>query len=175
MARLIRANRQVPRLLRGDSASALAQSDGCQLADAVMQLAETLERSSAQERKARECDFQHASHLGIAIAEHLIGTAVQDSPETLLTLLMPLVEPMKGCLPLEVRAHPSDASRLTQALRKFPSANTQLAVTADSTLTRGSLLVLGPNSAVDGRLETRLKLIEQTMQDAVCSQRNTPQ
>lgn len=99
--------------------------------------------------------------LGIAIAEKLLGAALELAPQRVTQIAAEVLRAPSCGPPLLVRVHPEDLEALRGALPTLQAAaqTEALALVADATVARGGLLVEGAHALRDGQLATQLRTV----------------
>jgi flagellar assembly protein FliH len=139
---------------RADAAAAQAVAER-ELQATLASAITALDRAAAALR-ARFTESVNA--LAVGIARHLVEREFTADP-TLLEQLVAralVLAPLHG--PVTLRLHPADLAALQQlpgVLRAVPTT-VELRWSADPTLSRGSCLLEGPASVIDGRLDRAL-------------------
>ncbi|HEX4511639.1 MAG TPA: FliH/SctL family protein, partial [Burkholderiaceae bacterium] len=138
-------------------AAAMAERDASVAdAGAALQAAQRALRETTQQVHSRVASTVYA--LAVAIAQHLIERELAQDPSVVQQLVARalILAPMHGVV--TVRVHPDDLAAL-HALGGLPSVSdtgVDLRWTPDQTLVRGSCVVEGPSTLIDGRIDRAL-------------------
>lgn len=85
--------------------------------------------------------------LAIAVAERILGEALDVQPERVRTVVSEALERVRRAKHVRVRVHPSDAAQLVDL---------EVEIVEDASVTRGGCVVESELGEVDARLEVRL-------------------
>lgn len=122
----------------------------------VAHLAKPLEQLDAEVEQA-------LAELAMGVARRLIGAELAASPEQVVGMVR---EALAAVPPYQrnvrVEAHPEDVALLKEQLQPPPDADA-FKVVADPSLSAGDCRIVTESSSIDGRIESRMRSVAQTL------------
>lgn len=163
---------------KAGAASLLAQAR--RDAEASVSLVERDARESAQadltarwlalrHRELRELEgaSDRAIALAVALAERLLGTALELDPTRITSLARAVFAEARGARRARVDAHPSDALVLREQLTTAGLDVQSIEIREDPTLARGELRLQTDLGNIDARLAPRFERLAAALRDAL--------
>lgn len=115
------------------------------------------ERIALEQMRAtwEAASVERLADVALLVAERLIGQAIAIDGAHLRTLTQEALRAAQGAASLRIDAHADDVAEVRAALAALP--HLQAEVTADTSLSRGSLVLHMDRGVVDARIDTQLE------------------
>ena len=155
------ADAQKQALASAERASRQAQED------AQSQLAAQWIALRSAESGALTRDVERVVAVGVALAERLIGAALELTPARIADLARAVLDEARGARRARIESHPIDAEALRSHLSAIQLEGNTVDVRDNSALARGELLLHTDLGTIDAKLAPRLERLAQALRDAL--------
>jgi flagellar biosynthesis/type III secretory pathway protein FliH len=122
--------------------------------------------TQAEGRKL-ERDSERVIAVAVALAERLLGTALDLAPERIADLARTAIAEARGARRIAIEAHPLDAHALRQHLGVVGLDTQSVEVREDEALARGELRLQTDVGTIDAKLAPRLERLAAALHDAL--------
>jgi flagellar assembly protein FliH len=120
-----------------------------------------------EERRRLERDVDRALPLAVALAERLLGAALELAPDRVTELARVVLAEARGARKAVVDAHPLDAEILERHLTTEGLDMQSIEVRADAALARGELRLHTDVGTIDARLAPRFERLAAALRDSL--------
>ncbi|MBV9508140.1 MAG: type III secretion system stator protein SctL [Acidobacteriia bacterium] len=149
---------------RGEEAAAAARQRGYQ--DGLEQWAAALD-SVARANQALNARYEgELVKLAVRIAEKIIGEELRARPETVVSIVREALRSVGNEQHLTVQVNPGESQQVAgmlDRLREVVKAGHDIQIVADPAIAPGGCIVHSDMGAVDARLETQLRRLEEIL------------
>ena len=114
-----------------------------------------------------ERDSDKIVAAAIALAERLLGTALELRPERIAELARVAIDEARGAQRIAIEAHPLDVILLRQSLRDAHLEPQLVEIRTSEALARGDLRLKTDVGTIDAKLATRLDRLATALRDAL--------
>ena len=122
-------------------------------------------RQAESRRTERESD--RIVPLAVALAERLLGAALELDPARIASLTRAVLDEARGARRARIDAHPVDAGELARALETGGLELPTVEIHADAALARGELRLHTELGTIDARLAPRFERLAVALRDAL--------
>ncbi|MEO8877968.1 MAG: FliH/SctL family protein [Polyangiaceae bacterium] len=152
------------RILRGTDAThdALEPSDVASENQSKLAAAYLLLKS--REERLLETNLDRMTELAVALAERLVGTALEMTPEKITAMAQAALLEAKGARKARIEANPIDVDALREHTESLGDA---IVVEPNAELARGSLILHTDLGTLDARLTPQLERLARALRDAL--------
>jgi flagellar biosynthesis/type III secretory pathway protein FliH len=112
-------------------------------------------------------DVERVVAVGVALAERLIGAALELTPARIADLARAVLDEAGGVRRARIESHPIDAEALRSHLSAIQLEGNTVDVRDNSALARGELLLHTDLGTIDAKLAPRLERLAQALRDAL--------
>jgi type III secretion protein L len=144
-----------------DQALSEAREAGRQ--EGLAQATEVLVRARQEAAALLEQGEDEMVRLSLAIAEKLVGRALETDPELVLYIAAQAIESVRHQRELVLRINPADAQLLRNSRKRLMDMlgrTKDIALREDPEVERGGCVIETENGTVDAQLSTQLKMLE---------------
>ncbi len=120
-----------------------------------------------REESSSERDLDRTVTLAIALAERLVGAAIELDPKLVASIARQALAEARGARRAVIEAHPLDVAALGEHLATLPLAPDAVELRADSSLARGDLRLHTDLGTLDAKLHPRLERLAAALRDAL--------
>jgi Flagellar assembly protein FliH len=152
----------VIRVVRGQESHDTPVLDDTAIASALRAL------SAAQTEQRAESE-RAGLQVGLRIAAHIVGRALELRPDDIVHVVSPLLARVRRASSIQLRMHPDDAAVVDRALPALTDAqaiDARIEIIADPTLQRGDCVLESNLGEIDARVESRLESLGSALKGA---------
>lgn len=134
--------------------------------EGLAQATEVILRARQERARIVEAAEPEIIRLALAVAERIVGTAVQLDEDLVLKISAQAIESVRHQRELVLRVNPEDAVLLRNGRKKLMDMlgrTKDIAVREDPEVERGGCVVETENGSVDAQLRTQIQMIEQAL------------
>ena len=124
----------------------------------------------AAEQRRFERDTEPVVPIAVALAERLLGAALDLDPARIAPLARVVIAEAQGTRRAVIDAHPADAATLADLLTAEAIDLESLAIHPDEALARGELRLHTEMGTIDARLHPRFEQLASALRDALRAQ-----
>jgi flagellar biosynthesis/type III secretory pathway protein FliH len=124
-------------------------------------------RLRTEEGTRLERDTERVIGVAVALAERLLGAALELDPSRIVDLARAALAEARGARRIAIGAHPLDADALRQHLDSAALGVQAVEVRVDETLARGELRLQTDVGTIDAKLSPRLDRLAAALRDAL--------
>jgi flagellar biosynthesis/type III secretory pathway protein FliH len=114
-----------------------------------------------------ERDAERIVAVGVALAERLLGAALELAPARIADLARTAIAEARGARRIAIEAHPLDAAALLQNLGEAGLDAQSVEIREDGALARGELRLQTDIGTIDAKLAPRLERLAAALRDAL--------
>ncbi|HEX7664650.1 MAG TPA: FliH/SctL family protein [Polyangiaceae bacterium] len=118
----------------------------------------------ARQEQALEANLDRTTELAVALAERIVGAAIELDPKTIGKMASALLAEARGAKKALFEANPLDVEALRVETAFLGDA---VAIEPNTELARGSLVLHTDLGTVDGRLTPQLERLAEALRDAL--------
>jgi flagellar biosynthesis/type III secretory pathway protein FliH len=135
-----------------------------QVADVEAKLSAAYLVLKARQEHAVEANLDRTTELAVALAERLIGAALEIAPEKIASMAAEALSEAKGARKARIEANPIDVASLRE---HTVSLGDSISIEPNADLARGALVLHTDLGTIDARLTPQLERLARALKDAL--------